>query len=170
MLALLAAAIGGQTKQFCNNQCITGLKIAPAALNSTFWVNDAKFSHLKQAAAAQLEGQTGGADPASVPLPQRLKTAADQETALQALYEGLVAKLSGVLMIPTEAMDKDASITSFGLDSLAAIEVRNWITREVEANLQVLEILTSSSLMALAKTILGKSKLVENVKEAAKEE
>jgi acyl carrier protein len=32
-------------------------------------------------------------------------------------------------------------ITVYGLDSLVAIEIRNWITRELEANLQILEIL-----------------------------
>lgn len=170
VLALLAAAIGGQAKQFCNNHCITGLKLAPATVHSTFWANDAKFSQLKAAALAELEGQADGSDPASIPLPQKLKTAPDREAALQALYDALVTKLSAVLMIPVEAMDKDQSITSFGLDSLAAIEVRNWITREVEANMQVLEILTSSSLIALARTMLGKSKLVEKMPEAPKEE
>lgn len=41
-----------------------------------------------------------------------------------------------------------------------AIEIRNFITREFEANLQVLKSLTSSSVAALAKTICEKSKKV----------
>ena len=53
-----------------------------------------------------------------------------------------------------------AHISGYGLDSLVAIEVRNWITRELEANLQILEILTSDSVHALARTILSKSTLV----------
>jgi hypothetical protein len=48
----------------------------------------------------------------------------------------------------------------YGLDSLVAIEIRNWITRELDASLQVLELLTSSSITALAGLILKKSKLV----------
>ena len=56
-------------------------------------------------------------------------------------------------------MDPATPVTALGLDSLVAIEVRNWIVRECDANLQVLELLSSTSLMALAQTIVKKSKL-----------
>jgi acyl carrier protein len=57
--------------------------------------------------------------------------------------------------------DPNNPIVVYGLDSLVAIEIRNWITRELEVRLQVLELLTSSSITALAETILRKSKLEE---------
>jgi Phosphopantetheine attachment site len=70
-----------------------------------------------------------------------------------------MTKVSAVLMFPREEMDPNKPIVMYWLDSLIAIEIRNWITRELEASLQVLELLTSSSITALAETILRKSKL-----------
>jgi hypothetical protein len=71
-----------------------------------------------------------------------------------------MTKVSAVLMTPREEMDATKPIVVYGLDSLVAIEIRNWITRELDASLQVLELLTSSSITALVGLILKKSKLV----------
>ena len=57
-------------------------------------------------------------------------------------------------MRPIEELDPASPISVYGLDSLVAIEIRNWITRELEANLQILEILTSDSVPALAQQFL----------------
>jgi len=158
VLALLAAAITGRMKDNCNNHCITGLKIVPGAPDP-FWVDDAKFSYLKAAAAAEAENLSTAAP--TISLSSALKLAKSQEKALELVCEGLMTKVSSVLMVPREEMDVSRPIVVYGLDSLVAIEIRNWITRELESNLQVLELLTSSSITALAVTILKKSKLVK---------
>ncbi|KAG9564321.1 putative polyketide synthase, partial [Aureobasidium melanogenum] len=154
ILGLLTAAVTGKITA-SNNHVITGLKINPGS--EPFWCHDAKFSHLLAAAASQSSSEGGNAN---VPLPQALKSAADGEKALEVLYSALVAKLAAVLMLSVEEMEPSAAVASYSLDSLAAIEVRNWIAREADANVQVLELLTSPSLMELAKLILKKSKLV----------
>ncbi|KAI5206536.1 hypothetical protein AUEXF2481DRAFT_69934 [Aureobasidium subglaciale EXF-2481] len=153
ILGLLTAAVTGKITA-SNNHVITGLKINPGS--EPFWCHDAKFSNLLAAAASQTS--EGGS--ANVPLPQALKTASDKERALELLYAALVTKLAAVLMLSVEEMEPSAAVASYSLDSLAAIEVRNWIAREADANVQVLELLTSPSLMELAKLILKKSKLV----------
>ena len=60
-----------------------------------------------------------------------------------------------------EEMDRSKSIVVSGLDSLVAIEIRNWSRKRAGGNLQVSELLTSSSFMSLALMILKKSKLVD---------
>ncbi|KAG9512424.1 putative polyketide synthase, partial [Aureobasidium melanogenum] len=154
ILGLLTAAVTGKITA-SNNHVITGLKINPGS--EPFWCHDAKFSHLLAAAASQSSSEGGNAN---VPLPQALKSAADGEKALEILYSALVTKLAAVLMLSVEEMEPSAAVASYSLDSLAAIEVRNWIAREADANVQVLELLTSPSLMELARLILKKSKLV----------
>lgn len=57
-------------------------------------------------------------------------------------------------------MDPKKSISSYELDSLVAIEIRNFISREFVASLQVLELLSCASIVPLAKTTFRKSKLV----------
>ncbi|KAH0269790.1 putative polyketide synthase, partial [Aureobasidium melanogenum] len=154
ILGLLTAAITGKITA-SNNHVITGLKINPGS--EPFWCHDAKFSNLLAAAASQSSTEGGNTN---VPLPQALKGAADGEKALEVLYSALITKLAAVLMLSVEEMEPSAAVASYSLDSLAAIEVRNWIAREADANVQVLELLTSPSLMELAKLILKKSKLV----------
>jgi len=154
ILGLLTAAVTGKITA-SNNHVITGLKIQPGS--APFWSHDAKFSNLLAAAVSQTSQEGGNAN---VPLPQALKTARSSDKALEVLYAALVTKLAAVLMLSVEEMEPSAAVASYSLDSLAAIEVRNWIAREADANVQVLELLTSPSLMELAKLILKKSKLV----------
>lgn len=157
VLALIAAAITGDMQKECNSHCITGLKIDPNAMD-LFWVDDAKFAYLK--AAAEAETSHLASETKTVSLGTALKAAKTHEQALHLACEGLMTKVSQVLMVPREEMDSSKPIVVYGLDSLVAIEIRNWITRELEASLQVLELLTSSSILGLADTILTKSKLV----------
>jgi len=89
-----------------------------------------------------------------------LKAAKSLEEAQDVVCRGLLSKLPSVLMLEAEDMDITRSLSNYALDSLVAIEVRNYITREFEANLQVLELLSSGSIETLAKAICVKSKLV----------
>ncbi|EHK96119.1 putative Phthiocerol synthesis polyketide synthase type I PpsC [Glarea lozoyensis 74030] len=159
VLALIAAAITGRMEANCNNHCITGLKIG-SQIDDLFWVDDAKFTHLKTSALLA-QAQQSSSSPKTISLSSSLKSAQSHDQALETVVEALLTKVSAVLMVPREEMDPSKPIVVYGIDSLVAIEIRNWITRELEASLQVLELLTSSSVRALGERILGKSKLVD---------
>ncbi|KAJ5497006.1 Acyl transferase/acyl hydrolase/lysophospholipase [Penicillium fimorum] len=154
ILALIAAALTGDLDQSCSGQCITGLRLD--SLENNFWVQDAKFSVLYETAKSTL-GSSSQRDGPSVPLHVTLSAASSKEEALKVCYEALAAKLAQVLVLSVEDMDPSITVASLGLDSLVAIEIRNWIAREANANVQVLELLSSGSLMALAEIILNKS-------------
>jgi len=123
-----------------------------------FWTPDAKFKTLRLAAEAQSASSSSAVQ--SISYPTALKTSKSLEEAQDVVCKGLVDKLSSVLMLEKEDMDITKSLGAYALDSLVAIEVRGFITREFEANLQVLELLSSGSIETLAKAICGKSKLV----------
>jgi acyl carrier protein len=89
----------------------------------------------------------------------------DKEVALSYTITALGKKLSSLISIDPEALDLEKPIFELGLDSLIAIELRNWIKREFEASLQSLEILDEQSVTALSRKIIERSKLVmEGVK------
>ncbi|CAI7573351.1 unnamed protein product [Penicillium crustosum] len=154
VLALIAAALTGDLEQSCSGQCITGLRVD--SLENNFWIQDARFSLLYEAARGTL-GSSSQSDGPSVPLHVTLSAASSKEEALKVCYEALAAKLAQVLVLSLEDMDPSITVVSLGLDSLVAIEIRNWIAREANANVQVLELLSGGSLMALAEIILNKS-------------
>jgi aryl carrier-like protein len=63
-----------------------------------------------------------------------------------AIKEGL-GKL--VAMEPSE-IDEYMPLLDYGLDSLAAVDLRNWLKREIEASLRVTEILDAENISSLA--------------------
>jgi acyl carrier protein len=154
VLALLGAAIDGQLARHCNSHTITGMRITSPA---PFWTPDAKFKHLRIAAEA---ADSCSNKDASISFNAALKASRSLEEAQDVVCRGLLSKLPSVLMLEAEDMDVTKSLSNYALDSLVAIEVRNYITREFEANLQVLELLSSGSIESLAKTVCIKSKLV----------
>lgn len=155
VLALLGAAITGDLSQSCSGQSITGLSLG--ATLEHFWAQDSKFSVLYETAKEKLGSGGAGASGPSVALHVMLHNAESREAALEICYQALAAKLAQVLVISQDDMDPSVTVSSLGLDSLVAIEIRNWIAREANANVQVLELLSSGSLMALAEIILNKS-------------
>ncbi|KAF2713472.1 ketoacyl-synt-domain-containing protein [Pleomassaria siparia CBS 279.74] len=79
------------------------------------------------------------------------------EAALAFTTTAVSAKLASLTSIDADSMDLDKAIVDFGLDSLIAIELRNWIKREFKASLQSLEILNEQSIRLLAKKIISRA-------------
>ncbi|KAJ5091765.1 hypothetical protein NUU61_006635 [Penicillium alfredii] len=158
---LVTAAMRKEMQKTCEGHCVVGfdgVKTTPVT-EQPFWVNDTKLSHLLR--LSTLAGAGALADPAQTSTEISPATAVRQsrgrDSAETIVVTALIQKVSSILMRPVEELDPGAPISVYGLDSLVAIEIRNWITRELEANLQILEILTSDSVPALAETILRKS-------------
>jgi hypothetical protein len=152
--ALIAAAIGNRMAESCNNHCITGLDLMPGAAAPS-WMSDPKFIPIRPLVDANARAT------ASISLRESLKQAESLEEAESLVYEGLVNKVSAILMIEKDDIDGRQPIAAYGLDSLVAVEIRNWVTKQTDANLQVLELLSSGSLISLSQNIVKKSALLD---------
>ena len=64
-----------------------------------------------------------------------------------------------MLVLPVEDISPLRAISSYGGDSLAAVELRNWFVRSLEA-MGMMEILAGKSIEGLAGDVVGRSKLV----------
>ncbi|KAK8064355.1 Reducing polyketide synthase PKS2 [Apiospora phragmitis] len=157
VLALLAVATSGN----CPAQCLTGLKLRPNSTTGAlpYYASDPRFAHLKTTALAELAASGGAASSAAAIVSYRdaYRAAKGAEEQVDVATRGILQKLSDVLSVAREDVDAQRSMTSYGLDSLTAIEVRNWITRELGANLQILELLTAANVTELAALIVSKS-------------
>lgn len=156
VLALLTAALAGNKTQKGGFHCITGLDTMPLGAEP-YWMADAKFANLKSATAESQGAEAGHGSSKSLQASLRTTSALKEAQAL--VCEPLIRKVASVLMIPDTDISASDAPANHGLDSLAAIEIRNWITRELEASMAVLELLTSESFWALAASILEKSRL-----------
>lgn len=168
VLALLSAAIEGRTSG-CNHQIVTGVRIPPDRTRLPFWTTDAKFKHLRQEAEAQIkqkeeeEGISAANGAASLSFNAMLKNAQNVADAEDVICKGLVHKIAALLMLEESDLDVTRSLSHYPLDSLVAIEIRNFLTREFEANLQVLELLSSGSIQFLSRAVCSKSKLCQGL-------
>ncbi|KAI0901837.1 putative polyketide synthase [Annulohypoxylon nitens] len=128
------------------------------------WFRDPVFSHLHNMRARHIDtsAQSGPS------LAQQLKETVSVSAAAAIVLDALMRKLSKSLMIALEDIDAASPTSVYGVDSLVAVEVRNWLLREVKADVPVFEILQASSLQLLGYKIAEKSSLVSE--NAAKEE
>ena len=78
------------------------------------------------------------------------------------MCEAVIGKISSRSMIPVEEISEATPISEFGMDSLVAVEMRNWLFREMDATVPILELLANNPLAALATKIAKRSKLVDS--------
>jgi polyketide synthase 12/epothilone polyketide synthase D len=108
-----------------------------------------RFAHLlKERAASGTNGQPNG-----LPTLAAIRAAepAERRTFLDAVLRG---KLAGVLGTTPSRLDAEKPLLQLGLDSLMAVELRNWIEGELHVNLPIVELMRSPSLSSLTALLL----------------
>ncbi|KAK5991578.1 Highly reducing polyketide synthase gloL [Cladobotryum mycophilum] len=78
----------------------------------------------------------------------------DPETLERASLE-IGKTLFGFLMIPEENLDVEMTLSSIGVDSLVAIEIRNWWRRTLLVEITVLEIMNTGTIKGLGKLAIS---------------
>ncbi|PNY20705.1 Polyketide synthase [Tolypocladium capitatum] len=84
-----------------------------------------------------------------------LQSDADPSAALAAAVDVLSAQFQVTLRL-AEPMESAKPLSSYGLDSLSAVELRNWVRQELGVELTTLEFTSASSLSALCEKIISK--------------
>ncbi|BCR93085.1 type I polyketide synthase [Aspergillus luchuensis] len=162
VLALVEMAMQGRLANFNADQCITGVHWAPPS-PTPYYASDARFTQIVEAARQSEATDTANSSSTkSLSITQQLRRAANLQAALDIAAVSLRDKLGEILMLPgevVEAYTQSTPFATFGLDSLNAIELRNWIGKELKGHLQVLELLSAATLGDLALLALKKSTL-----------
>lgn len=158
VMANIESAIRTPLRRRGRGSTIIGLKDWSQAADPVFQAP--LFSQFRRAALES--SRTGGPNEGRVPkIRENLKRAASLEDAAQKTCDELVSKTASLLMIPKEDINPSKSMLDYGMDSLVAVELRNWLLRELEAALPVLELMTNTPLKQLSVNIVRKSKLVD---------
>ncbi|KAF2202683.1 phenolpthiocerol synthesis polyketide synthase ppsA [Delitschia confertaspora ATCC 74209] len=126
-----------------------------------FWGRDPVFSHMSFArphltTSSSNTSNLQSASATAQPLPVLLASSKSPEEASGYVMEAFKSKLSRSLMMSVEDLDPTRPTSAYGVDSLIAVEIRNWFIREVGVDVPVFEILQASSLTALVERGVGK--------------
>ena len=162
VLALIKLAIVGQIDQHADHQCTTGLTFETYSPQNPafYWATDARFCHLRRGMGVLEEKDSGS----SISTKQALKKSQTMEKAAEITTSALIGKFASVLIIPADEVSTNKPVAALGLDSLVAVEVRSWIAKEMDAKMSTMELMTISSIKALADVIVGRSTLLEGLR------
>ena len=127
-------------------------------VQDTFALKNLMFSKLPESSNQSFGDGSG----AKVDIEDEVRKSGSIEAATQIISKAIVEKFSLFLNRSMEDLDPDQSPSSFGLDSLVSIELKNWMVRTFKATMQTAEVGDASSIVALARTIALRSKLMSD--------
>ena len=142
--------------------------LQPQSINQNSFVNRPMSRILRQA-GAHASTTTLATEPDStvVGSASLLGAAGTLDEAADVIADGILAKLSRTLAIEKENVDPGRTIATYGVDSLSAVEMRNWFRKVIGADVTTFEILGNESITALSLAVAAKSRYVEaSVKES----
>ncbi|KAK4214346.1 hypothetical protein QBC37DRAFT_421440 [Rhypophila decipiens] len=91
---------------------------------------------------------------------QALNMAASGDEQTQAVARAVAERLAVIFSKPAEQMDATAAMSAHGVDSLVAVELRNWLAASAKAKVSVFEVVQSGSLLEFASLVMERSPLV----------
>jgi acyl carrier protein len=110
--------------------------------------------HLKTSAVT--EALNDGNTTTAISLTAQLSSSPSPEVAKEFILAALLMKLSRSLMMDVSELDASRSMNGYGMDSLVAVEIKNWVQRELKISVSVFEILQSPSIAGLVDGVVGR--------------
>ncbi|KAF2999633.1 t1pks [Neopestalotiopsis sp. 37M] len=105
-------------------------------------------------------------------LPQRLETSRKNENAtntaslrerlqsseskIDTMVEGLTLRLADMFVLSPSDIQQNQPLSALGVDSLVAVELRNWLSANVTPSITIFDVTQSGSLIELAEKVLAK--------------
>jgi acyl carrier protein len=150
------------------SQAIIGFDVeslaSATAHNST--IHSALFSQVRDTrrTTSTKEGVGAEALPVSGQTFEQVIAAGNAEAVADFISRAVTEQLAKLISVDAGSIDaRRGSLLALGLDSLVAVELRNWVMRQFDAPLQSSEILANQTVQALAEKVAARSKKVVRV-------
>ena len=142
-------------------QVVTGLEL-PADLrlkgkHTPLALLQPLFRHMHQMDGSQYLSSTTTEQ--TLDLKTQFLEAKSVDEVAMVVSEAIRTKLSKVLGIRHDEIELHNRMDAYGVDSLVAVELRNWLAREVSADIAVFEIIGGAMLLSAGLTVANKSSL-----------
>lgn len=160
-IALLQAAVTGEiiNGEETPGQIITGFAtgglVASEGWEMPYYLEDAKMGHIIH---VDTNGNT--TNDAGAGWLAQLGQLSSISAGSDLVASALGTKLAKLMMVAAEDIDMSKPISTYGVDSLTAVEIRAWSFRELQSDISVFDIMSNIPISSLARTIVTKSKFV----------
>ncbi|KAL9112432.1 MAG: hypothetical protein Q9227_003274 [Pyrenula ochraceoflavens] len=115
------------------------------------------FAHFRRQALGLHSNAVQGAGES---IRESLQACKTMEDATNLVCDALVGRLAARLNIAADGIDLQGTSSEYGVDSLVAVELRNWCSRDMESTMPILELVANQSIYQLSTKIAQRSKLV----------
>ena len=159
VLRIIAAAVRDRRRELHASQIITGL--APfAQTDDMLWREKPRFQGLKHntlaSSHADKTSQSGNSKDGASSFKASLASCASFDAAAALITAAIIAKLAEMFMIPETQISMAKPMSEYGVDSLVAVGLRNWLIARTQAEMSIFDVLQSPSLAALVEEIAAK--------------
>jgi acyl carrier protein len=120
-------------------------------------IAERRFAHLVQrdARVCKVEGT-------SASVLKQLEDVDQFEDAVNIVCSAILQQLGKLIATPAEMLSAAQSLDSYGVDSLVAVELRNWINAYLQANIPLMVLRGTSSIKELANIIAKESQFINS--------
>jgi hypothetical protein len=136
-------------------QLITGLGTG----NSAPWMAHTRLSLLRKTNDAAGASGDPNASQDEV-LEAHMAEASNLEAAIQIVQEALVARIAKAISTSPEDIDVELPLYTYGVDSLIAVEIRNWTMTRLKSEVSIFDILSALPIKDLAAKMATGSSLL----------
>lgn len=115
------------------------------------------FTHVRGSYASKGLGEIL---PADTRVREQIIAAASLAEVSQIINSAISHRLSSITMLDPDSIHLAAPLIDYGRDSLTAAELKNWISKEMNASIQTSDILDEPSVRLLSMKVASRSRLV----------
>jgi NADPH:quinone reductase-like Zn-dependent oxidoreductase/acyl carrier protein len=161
--ALMQAAVAGYTKrdQSILPQVVTGLAtgggVDDAGIDTPYYFNNPQMAIMAKTGKQDMDTDALGAGSS---MRDQLAAVKSMSEAVVLVMNMMVEKVAKCLRTDVQNIETDKPLHSYGVDSLVAVELRNWVFREISAEMSLFDVMSSVPIATLAEKVASKSQLV----------
>lgn len=154
VLALVEDAIKAPLRSPSAAQVVTGL-------DGLDWqnmpcLNDPRFAQFKPVSAPHPSTRAFNVNK-SIDVRVQLAGASNLAEADEIVLAALTHKLAVMFSMPASDIDPTSPLSRYGVDSLVAAELRNWLSTSAKSSVSIFDVTQSTSLIALSREVTRKS-------------
>ncbi|XXH03794.1 hypothetical protein Hte_010200 [Hypoxylon texense] len=87
------------------------------------------------------------------------RSARTVEGRTAAVVNALATRVARALSVPVDHVAPEKPLSEYGVDSLMAVELRNWIDKDFQANVAVFDIMGNTSIASIGSIVAARSKI-----------
>ncbi|CAI7653198.1 unnamed protein product [Penicillium pancosmium] len=156
VLHLIEGAILNPIRSVTDSQILTGFNPHHRIDDTNlFWARDPKLSGVLRATGIKSKARSNRVDDLMDIRESLLELSTDSDRAT-VLETGIVRKLAAMFFVEEESIQAGESLARYGVDSLVAVELRNWLGIQLAIEVSIFDIIQSVSVKELASSLVAK--------------